>query len=185
MKSLVFFLEERSAEEMLKGPLPQILDEQVQRKYIIFHGKQDLEKNLLRKLRGWRTPNTVFVVIRDNDSGDCRTIKRKLLDICSQAGKEDVLVRIACQELESFYRGDLEAVEKGFGISGLAKKQKKQKFHKPDRLGSPSRELERLTKKKYQKVSGSRAIGPHLKLEGNKSHSFNVLLAGIRRMLEE
>ena len=33
----------------------------------------------------------------------------------------------------------------------------------------------------YQKVAGSRAIGPHLSLDANKSHSFRVFLDGVRR----
>jgi len=43
--------------------------------------------------------------------------------------------------------------------------------------------LEKLTGNAYQKVSGSRAIGPHLDLDANTSRSFNVLVAGIRRLI--
>jgi hypothetical protein len=187
MRTIVFFLEEPSAEEMLKGLLPRVLPGTVSFQCIPFHGKRHLEKSLLRRLRSWQKPDSMFVVIRDQDSGDCQAIKQKLVDLCKQAGKKETLVRIASQELESFYLGDLEAVEKGLNLDSgsLAKKQRKRKFRNPDTLGSPSQELERLTNSKYQKVSGSEAIGPHLKLEGNKSHSFNVLLDGIRRLVEE
>ncbi len=41
-----------------------------------------------------------------------------------------------------------------------------------------------ITGKRYQKVAGSRAISPHLDLKHNKSHSFNVLIQGIMRLIE-
>jgi hypothetical protein len=89
-------------------------------------------------------------------------------------------VRIACRELESFYLGDLQAVESGLGVSGLAGKQNKAKFRDPDRLSSPSRELEKLTGNRYQKIAGTRAIAPYLDLRAPRSRSFHHLLRAIR-----
>lgn len=71
MITLVFFLEEPSAEEMLKGILPKILPDYVVARFIVFQGKQDLEKQLVRRLKLWRAPNSLFLVLRDQDSGDC------------------------------------------------------------------------------------------------------------------
>ena len=42
----------------------------------------------------------------------------------------------------------------------------------------------KLTGKRYDKVSGSRAIAPHLHLDANRSHSFRVLVKGIRRIVD-
>lgn len=184
MKSIVFFLEEPSAREMLEGLLPRILPADARIHYLVFRGKQDLEKNLVRRLRGWQLPDSVFVVMRDQDSGSCHAVKQKLADLCQQSGKDDVLIRVACHELESFYLGDLSAVEKGLGIKGIAAKQNNRKFRNPDNLGNPSEEIGRLTGGEYQKVAGSRAIGQHLDPMRNRSHSFNVLLSGIRRLME-
>ena len=183
MKMLVFFLEEPSAEEMLKGVLPKILPSHVIPRYIVFEGKQDLEKQLEQRLKHWKTPNTRFLVMRDQNSGDCRVIKQNLLDKCRVAHKPDTIVRIACHELESFYLGDLKAVEKGLGINGLSKLQNKRRFRAPDNLPNPAEELISLTKRFYQKVSGSRAIGPHLNLKNNFSHSFNVLVRTIKHIV--
>lgn len=77
MKTIVFFLEEPSAREMLAGILPRILPSSIQVRYIVFRGKQDLEKNLKKKLCGWRLPDSIFVVMRDQDSGDCKAIKNQ------------------------------------------------------------------------------------------------------------
>lgn len=183
MKTIVFFLEEPSAREMLEGLLPRILPEDIQIRYLVFQGKQDLEKNLIKRLRGWRIPDSVFVVMRDQDSGDCKAIKAKLTDLCREAGREGVMVRIACRELESFYLGDLSAVEKGLGLNGLGKQQRKRKFRDPDALSHPAEELYRLTGNIYDKVIGSRVIAPHLNLEMNCSKSFRVLLSGIANLI--
>lgn len=168
---------------MLKGLLPRLLPAGTACRYHVFQGKQDLEKNLVKRLRFWRLPDSVFVVMRDQDSGDCSIIKQKLVGLCSEAGKGDVLVRVACRELESFYLGDLRAVENGIGLRGIASQQSKRKFCSPDDLGNPSEELAKLTKGVYQKVSGSRAIGSHLNLTTNRSRSFNILMTGIRRLI--
>ena len=184
MKTIVFFLEEPSAREMLKGVLPRILPENIQIRYLVFQGKQDLEKNLKKRLHGWRIPESFFVVIRDQDSGDCMAIKAKLSDLCREAEREGVLVRIACRELESFYLGDLAAVEKGLGLKGLKEQQQKRKFRNPDALNHPAEELYRLTGNIYDKVIGSRAIAPYLNLETNYSKSFRVLLSGITNLVK-
>jgi len=184
MKAIVFFLEEPSAKEMLEGLLPRILPADARIHYLVFRGKQDLEKNLVRRLRGWQLPDSVFVVMRDQDSGSCHAVKHKLAALCQQTGKDDVLIRVACHELESFYLGDLNAVEKGLGIKGIAAKQNSRKFRNPDNLGNPSEELYKLTGNTYDKVSGSRAIAPYLSLENNRSHSFNALVSGIRKLVE-
>jgi len=183
MKTIVFCLEEPSAREMLKGVLPRILPGDVTPHYIVFQGKQDLEKQLVRRLRGWLRPDTRFVVIRDQDAANCRKVKSNLVGLCRKAGKPDSLVRVACRELESFYLGDLAAVETGLRLSGLVRKQNSCKFRNPDRLANPVQEINRLTNSKYQKIAGSRAIGPHLQLEGNLSKSFCVLITGIKMLI--
>ena len=59
MSKLVFLLEEESAKNMLQGILPRMLpDTPVQ--YITFEGKQDLEQQMVRKIRLWREPDSRF-----------------------------------------------------------------------------------------------------------------------------
>jgi hypothetical protein len=183
MNMLVFCLEEASAQAMLEGVLPRLLPDGWTVQYIPFKGKQDMDKHLMKRLRGWLAPNTRFVVMRDQDAGDCVIIKNRLADLCADAGKPNSLIRIACRELESFYFGDLEAVEKGLQVGHIAKLKTKAKYRNPDALGNPSEELMKLTNGIYQKVSGSRAIAPHLDLEQNTSHSFKVLIDGIKRLV--
>jgi hypothetical protein len=183
VKTLVFLLEEPSAREMLEGLRPRLLPSETDVRYVVFRGKQDLEKNLHRKLRGWLTPECVFVILRDQDAGDCREIKRRLIALCKAAPEKPTLVRIACHELESFYLGDLAAVERGLGVRGLARRQRETHFRDPDSMPNPAQTLGRLTDQTYQKVLGSRAIGPHLDLEKNASRSFQALISGIRTLV--
>lgn len=184
MRELVFCLEEASAQAMLEGLLPRLFpDGGLIYRFITFEGKQDLEKQLPRKLRGYQNPLAKFVVLRDQDSHpDCRAVKARLLALCADAGRPECTVRVACRELETFYLADLAAVESGLGLTGLAKFQATKKFRSPDYLGSPSKELHTLTKGRYQKVGGSRAIGVHLDIENTRSDSFRNLVTGIRRL---
>ncbi len=182
ISKIVFLLEELSAKEMLDGVMPRLLPREIKYQCVVFSGKGDLEKRLGKRLRAWQEPNVCFVVVRDQDSGDCLVIKQRLLDICRRAGRTDAMVRIACRELESWYLADLSAVEAGLGIKGIAGKQGKRKFRHPDKLPSPAKELETLTDGRYQKVAGSRAIGPYLDLSNQRSNSFSVFIEAIRNI---
>jgi len=182
MKEVVFFLEEESAKALLEHVFPLVIPSksQILPRFIVFEGKQDLQKQLERKLRGYLNPHARFIVMRDQDQADCRRVKRSLAALCTRAHRPETIVRIACRELEAFYLGDLRAVEAGLGVGGLAAKQNGAKFRDPDRVHLPSRELEKLTSHRYQKVAGSRAIAPHLDLEAPRSRSFHHLLQAIR-----
>lgn len=181
---LVFLLEEPSAKAMLDTLLPRILNPLIRHRLIPFEGKQDLEKQLERKLRGYLNPDARFLIMRDQDShADCKALKATIVAKCVAAGKGNVsLVRIACRELESFYLADLGAVESALEIQGLRKLQGNAKYREPDRLGSPSMELNELTRGKYQKVGGSRNLGSHLDLDNTRSSSFSNLIQGIKRL---
>ena len=183
MMTLVFFLEEPSAKALLEGLLPRLLPQHVTLRFVVFEGKQDLENQIEGKLRGWRLPNSKFIVLRDQDSGECRKVKEKLRDKCLSAGKPEALVRIACRELEAWYFGDLAAVERAISLPSLSHHSGKAKYRDVDKIVSPSLELRAITGQTYQKVSGSRAIGPHLSLTANRSRSFQVFVEGVKRLI--
>ncbi len=187
MRELVFLLEERSAKAMLESLLPRLLQSGTGYRLVHFEGKQDLEKQLVTKIRAYQNQQARFIVLRDQDSHpDCIQLKRRLLDLCAQTTKaERCLVRLACTELETFYLADLQAVETALSVTGLARQQQSKKFRKPDDLGNPSHELRALTRGRYEKVAGSRAIGMHLDLDNSRSPSFRNLIAAIRRLETE
>ncbi|MBF0261119.1 MAG: DUF4276 family protein [Magnetococcales bacterium] len=181
---LVFFLEELSARVFLEGLLDRILPERVTPRFVVFDGKSDLDRSLVRKMRGWLEPDSRFVVLRDRDAGDCREIKQRLVDKCREAGQESALVRIACRELESWYLGDLNAVAQALDARNAASQQNRSQFRDPDGLDNPVQALTRLAPT-YQKVAGSRALGRVLDPDHNTSHSFRAFVAGVRRLVTE
>lgn len=186
MRELVFLLEEDSAKAMLASLLPRLLPAGAAWRFITFEGKQDLERRMTHRIRGYLNRDARFIVLRDQDSHpDCKILKASLLRRCRDAGRApDCLVRIACTELETFYLADLKAVETALGINGLAARQAQARFRAPDKLANPARELKTLTGGRYEKVAGSRAIASHLTLDNTRSPSFRNLVLGIRRMAD-
>ena len=187
MRELVFLLEEASAQALLQGLVPRILNASIHVRFITFEGKQDLEKQLVRRMRAYINPHARFLVLRDQDSApDCSVVKRKLAGLCAMAGRHTVsLVRIACHELETMYLADLQALEQALDMQGLSRLQGSARFREPDRLESPSHELARLSRGRYQKVSTSRLLGPRLDLRNERSHTFKNLVRGIQRLEKE
>lgn len=185
MLTLACLLEEQSAREMLKSLLPRVLPEGVSPQYATFRGKRDLLKNIEARLKGWNAPNTVFLILLDRDREDCRELKERVKKKVVAAGKGDqTCIRIACSELESFYLGDLQAVEQVLSISNLARHQDTKECRAPDEMnGKPSEKLVSLTGGEYSKVKVSRSLGRELAIDGqNRSESFNQLLAGVKKL---
>ncbi len=185
MTTLVFFLEEPSAEAMLKSLLPRILPDEYQFQYVVFEGKSDLEKRLVMRLREWQKPDCRFIILRDQDSADCVAVKAGLRRKCQEGRHPEALVRIACHELESWYLGDLLAVEYGLGLRNLGRQQGRGGFRNPDTRSNPAEVLKNLTKGRYQKVAGSRQIGEHLEVMRNRSYSFRVFVEGLLNLCRD
>ena len=179
MTTLVFLLEEPSAREALRGCLPTILPVGVDAQFLVYEGKQDLEKRMVRQMRAWQRPDSRFIVLRDQDHGDCRVIKQQLVDRCQQAGYPDAVVRIACRELEAWFIGDWQAVADAFRQPRLANQAGKARFRVPDAVVDPVSELRRLLPD-YQKVDGARRIGPYLDAARSRSGSFRVFVSAVR-----
>lgn len=184
MKEIVFLLEERSAKAMLESLLPRLLNTDTNYRFITFEGKQDLKKQLERKIRGYQNNHARFIILRDQDSHpSCMDIKQCLIELCSKSGKgSKCKIRIACRELEAFYLADLQAVGTALNINGLTRHQSNRKFRSPDQLENPSFGLKKLTNNVYEKVSGSRAIGQHLNIENVRSPSFRNFMNAIKHM---
>jgi hypothetical protein len=176
---LVFLTEEPSMATLLNGLLPRLFPGLAFR-CVPHEGKNDLKRSIPRKLRAWEH-DARFIVLIDNDGGDCLARKQEIARLCADAKRPDTLVRIVCQELEAWYLGDFSAVAEAFNAPKLVGTGKKAKFRDPDALSKPSVELERLVPA-FQKTSGARAMAGTLKRTGNASASYNALLAGVERL---
>lgn len=180
---IVFLVEESSMEHLLNGILPKILPGEIEFKVVPHQGKQHLQKSIPIKLRSWNEPSVRFVVVQDKDSWDCRILKQELVDLCNQAGRPDTLVRIACNELEAWYFGDLKAVGQAYGID-VSKYTGRSKYRTPDNIANAKEEFKKVVKT-HQQISGAKAISPYIVIERNKSHSFRVFVDGVKRIADE
>jgi hypothetical protein len=179
MSRIVFLLEEYSMKVLLDGLLPRLFP-QLSFLCVPHEGKQDLEKSIPRKLRAWREPGVRFCVVRDNDGADCRALKRRLVNLCREANRKDVLVRIACQELEAWYFGAPDALADVFGREELRRLHRQAKFRDPDVIDRPARTLTSLIAE-FRKVSGARRMAARMTRD-NSSKSFQSLILGIERI---
>jgi hypothetical protein len=176
--SLVFLVEDASMKELLLGLLPRLGLGDLPTTVIAHEGKSDLDRSIPRKINAWQDPSARFIILRDQDSADCLALKARLRALCPT--RLPTLIRIACRELESWFLADLAAVDRAFGTQ-LAAQQGKKKFKQPDRLGTPSAELERLVPA-FTKVAGARLMARELDLENERSPSFSHFVRGVRRV---
>ena len=182
---LIFLLEEPSMKNVLEIILPKLIPEHISYICIPHQGKQDLCKSIPKKITAFRfKPETKFIIVHDQDSHDCIKLKSELLEICQNTENQNILIRIICHELESWFLGDLAAVEKAYVLKpqSLSHKQNKSKFRNPDQLNSAKEELRKLVTE-YYPGTHSKAIAPYLSLTENKSRSFQIFLDGIKKIL--
>lgn len=184
---LIFLLEEPSMRSLIEGLLPRIFPGMSVGKHfqcVEHQGKSDLDVSIPRKLKNWKIPGDRFVILRDNDNGNCIDLKARFVRLCEECGRPDTLIRLVCQELESWYIGDLEALALAFNKASLNSPALRKRFTDPDQWQKPSHELKRLIPE-FQKGSAARLMADHLGTEHNRSASFNAFIAGIERMASE
>jgi hypothetical protein len=186
-KHVVFLLEEPSARDLLEGLLPRLLPQvpkEISVHYLVFEGKQDLDKQLVRKLRGWLLPESAFVVLRDQDAALCTDVRESLTTLVAQSSRERTLVRVACRELESWVLGDWQAVATAYDKPHLSGLSMKANYRDPDQLVRPVEYLRRHLPE-YQKRDGARRVGTLLDPSRNQSTSFRVFCSGVRTVTAE
>ncbi len=195
-----FLVEEQSAESALANLLPKILPAGVGFDIHPHNGKSDLLKKLPSRLTGYKSwiPNDwKIVVLIDEDRGNCADIKNRLETAAeqagfstksSQAGNFQVLTRIAIEELEAWFFGDIPALVAAYpGVSQTLAAQ--AGYRNPDTIrgGTWEKLLKVLQRAGYfstglPKVEVAAEISKHMIPENNRSKSFQVFLAGIKAM---
>lgn len=166
---------------LLDELLPRILPPDVTFQTIPHHGKRDLERSIPRKLRGWKEPGDIrFVILHDQDTKDCVSLKQELLQLCAVTDRP-CLVRIACQEMEAWYFGDIDALCAAYDRPKQREVIGKKKFRVPDAIPDPKEELYRLIPE-HQQISGAKRVAPHMDIERNTSASVQQFVRGVRRL---
>ncbi|WP_281227378.1 DUF4276 family protein [Flavobacterium aquiphilum] len=189
MARIEILVEEPSMKEFLTILLPNILDKHwnLNENYFIrsFEGKNDLQKNIPSKVKflsNWNHEAVGVVIMQDQDSSDCKILKQKLLDVCSQNGDCPKLVRIICRELESWYIGDFLAVNKAYPSFKHQNYIHRSKFRIPDNCNAFD-ELRKILPE-FQKVGGAKKIAPFIDIDKNKSESFQQTINGLKRFFD-
>ncbi|MDY0134200.1 MAG: DUF4276 family protein [Atribacterota bacterium] len=184
---IIFLLEEPSMKVLLDGLLPRLFPGLIEHQHFLcipHEGKSDLDKSIPRKLMSWHEPDARFVIVRDNDNADCIDIKARLQKLCTAAGRPETLIRLVCQELESWYLGDLLALAAAYNQPKINTPALQKRYRVPDDWHKPSVEIKRHIAT-FRKTSGARAMAQHLGTHENRSTSFNQFIQGVRRIAGE
>ena len=166
-------------EGLLARQFPGLI--QGQDRFVIdFNGKSDLEKSFPDRMKKLNYGNPMFVVLRDNDGSDCKQLKQRLEKLAQPMSKP-FKIRVVCQELESWFIGDSEAVAAAFPGSRFSNNT--AKYRNPDKLTNASQVLADLTAD-HSKVGRASKIAPHLDPARNQSRSFQVLYETLKNHLK-
>lgn len=182
---VIFLLEEPSMRVLLDDWLPRLFPGWVDGRHfqcVPHEGKNDLDRSIPRKLAAWRIPGDRFVIVRDNDNANCVDLKTRLEALCWQGGRPETLIRLVCQELESWYLGDLAALATAFDEPTADTAAHRKRYAHPDDWQRPSVEVKRLVPV-FQKHSGARVMAQHLDPQNNRSKSLQAFVTGLRYVL--
>ena len=188
-----FLLEEESAEVALKSILCKILSDDVGRNFHVFQGKYDLLKKLPVYLKGYSiSDNCRIMVLIDKDREDCFQLKAQLEEVAhnagfitksnaSQEGDFQVINRLAIEELEAWFLGDIKAL-----LTAYPKVLKSRQDQDPDAITGPHKVLGRMLKQSNDhrgglpKTAVAQNIAQHMEPNRNKSRSFQVFIEGLK-----
>jgi hypothetical protein len=187
-----FLVEELSAEAALNELLPKIFGQLITWHIHVHKGKQDLLRKLPARLAGysrWLPADWRIIVLVDEDRANCIELKQALEAAASQAGLSTktkprtngdfrIINRIAVEELEAWFFGDIAAIHEAFPrvkSSPLLG----SKFRNPDAIAGGTWEaLESLLQKHgyysagLLKIEAARMIAFHMDPARNRSKSF-------------
>jgi hypothetical protein len=193
-------VEERSAEAALANLLPRMVPSGTTWRVHPFRGKSDLLGNLPQRLRGYRTwipPEWRIVVLVDEDRRGCIELKRHLeaaalaagfttRSSAGASGRFEVLNRLAIEELEAWFFGDVEAMTAAYpGVPVTL--AARETYRDPD--GIPGGTWEALWRVLRQagyyraglpKLEVARRISAHMDPARNRSRSFQHFRDGLR-----
>lgn len=197
-------VEDQSTEAALSLLLPMILGDRATWCIHAHRGKRDLIEKLPNRLRGyaaWLPDDYSIVVLVDGDGADCLILKSHLdgaardaglttRPVCKSYRRIQVLNRIAIEELEAWFFGDVTALCAAF--PGIPESLgRRAPYRNPDAIGGGTWEaLEReLQKAGYYrtglaKIEASRSIARHMDPNRNRSRSFQHFRDGLRLLAQ-
>ncbi len=199
---LQILVEEAATEAALRLLLPRIVGAEVTWSIYSHRGKQHLLRVLdgrLKALSQWLPDDHRVVVLVDLDMGDCRELRGTLDEIALRAGfsiwsgssgaRCCVMNRIAIEELEAWFFGDMEALRTAY--PRLPENlPRRATFRNPDAIkGGTWEALERVLQSTgyheggLPKILNARSVAAHMDPDRNRSRSFQVFRDGLRAMV--
>jgi len=199
-----FYTEEPSAEAAIRILAPAILGDAVDFDVQVFQGKTDLLVNLparLRALATWIPEDWRVVVLVDRDDDNCLALKQQLNRIALDAGLVlrnanvegqpfQILNRIAVEELEAWFFGDIEALRAVYPKLS-ATLGRRESYRNPDAiLGGTWERLEHeLQQAGYHKgglpkITVARSVAQQMEPSRNRSQSFQTFCRGLLKLIE-
>ena len=201
-----FQIEEPSAEAALKRLLPRILQNRAVFGIIDYRNKQRMLRELPKRFQGYARrlahEDLRIVVLIDQDADDCRELKSQLEDMAMAAGlltktkpaadgRFLVVSRIAIEELEAWFFGDIGALRAAYPRLPATIDQKAA-YRNPDRIRGGTwealhRELQKVghCDKVFPKIEVARTIARHMEPDANRSRSFKIFRDGIEALLAQ
>lgn len=191
-----FLLEEPSAEAALGTILPRILSDKVSYNFRVFKGKGDLLNKLperLKTYRRWIPDDWRIFVLIDEDRQNCHELKATLERAADEAGfvtksrvisgrDFQVVNRLAIEELEAWFFGDVEAMHAAYPKIPI-NLQSKAKYRNPDAiLGGTYEALEHLLiqsnyyQERVHKPTVAQNIAQYMEPSRNRSKIFRCFL---------
>ena len=183
---VIFMTEEPSMGQTLRNLLPKVCPDfrEFEHWLILNHqGKSDLEQSFPKKMRNWQEPGIKFIILRDNDGSDCRALKLRMVSMAPQDTHE-FQVRIVCQELESWFLGDMQAVTEAYPAAKRNLHFKNLSKQDPDQLANASDLIKQLTGT-GAKIARAEEIARRMQPTQNRSTSFHVFVRGLRKFLTD
>jgi hypothetical protein len=198
-----FLVEEDSSAEALKFLVPKIVGNEVTFFLHSFQGKRDLLDALPERLEGyskWLPDDWRIVVLTDRDDDDCLRLKRQLDEIAMRkhlvtassrsAGISiQVLNRIAVEELEAWFFGDVDALVAAYPRVP-ATLARKRGFRDSDGItGGTWEALERTLQRAgyyragMPKIEVARKVSALMEPRRNRSGSFKTFCAGLMKLI--
>lgn len=188
----------------MRNLVPKLIGEDVSFNIYVFQGKQDLLKNLPKRLRGyrpWLPGNWYIVVLIDKDQEGCVELKQKLEEIAHHEGfitranagpnrEFNVINRIVIEELEAWFLGDVSALQVAYPRIPRSLGTRRN-FRNPDAIHNTCEVLERLLKRAgyyrggLPKIEVARRISLHMEPSHNISKSFQVFRVALQNLFPQ
>jgi len=131
---------------------------------------------------GIENDNAILVLV-DADNDNCVNLKRSLVQLANSLNpRPNVVFRIAVEESEAFYLGDLHALKLAFPHADMAL----ARSYVQDSVCGTAEMFGRVVgDNRFDKVSWAEKIGPRMAIDPkkNRSPSFRALHEGIRKLI--